>query len=80
MTVRISYIGTTAGKALTAERAGFSHISKLNIYLTDTAHRQTVAEVRASYFEKDLPASTLVEVKALAHPHFLIEIEAIAVL
>ena len=57
-----------------------SQVAKVTVYLTDMAHRQAVAEVRASHFGKDLPASTLVEVKALAHPDFLIEIEAIAVL
>jgi len=34
--------------------------------------------VRARYFGETLPASTLVEVTALAHPDFLIEIEVIA--
>jgi reactive intermediate/imine deaminase len=67
-------------RALAAEGADLTNITKVTVYLTDMAHRQTVAEVRASYFGKDLPASTLVEVKALAHPDFLIEVEAIAVL
>ena len=32
------------------------------------------------YFTKDLPASTLLVVDRLAHPDYLIEIEAVAVL
>lgn len=32
------------------------------------------------FFGKKMPASTLVEVSALAHPDWLIEVEAIAVL
>jgi reactive intermediate/imine deaminase len=67
-------------KALAAEGAGLSQVAKVTVYLTDMAHRQAVAQIRYSYFGRDLPASTLVEVKALAHPDFLIEIEAIAVL
>jgi len=67
-------------KALAAEGASLSQVAKVTVYLTDMAHREAVAQVRHSYFGKDLPASTLVEVKALAHPDFLIEIEAIAVL
>ena len=67
-------------KVLAAEGATLSQVAKVTVYLTDMAHRQAVAEVRTSHFGKDLPASTLVEVKALAHPDFLIEIEAIAVL
>lgn len=67
-------------KALSAEGAAFSQVAKVTVYLTDMAHRQAVAEVRSAYFGEALPASTLVEVKALAHPDFLIEIEAIAIL
>jgi len=67
-------------KALAAEGADLSQVAKVTVYLTDMGHRQAVAEVRTAYFGKDLPASTLVAVKSLAHPDFLIEIEAIAVL
>ena len=38
-----------------------------------------IRDVRAKYFTKELPASTLVEVSRLANPGFLIEIEVIAV-
>ncbi len=38
-----------------------------------------IRDVRAKYFTKALPASTLVEVSRLANPGFLIEIEVIAV-
>ena len=37
-------------------------------------------EVREEYFAPDYPASTAAEVNALAHPDWLVEIEAIAVL
>jgi len=67
-------------KALAAEGADLSRVAKVTVYLTDMGHRQAVAEVRTAYLGRDLPASTLVEVKALAHPDFLIEIEAIAIL
>jgi reactive intermediate/imine deaminase len=67
-------------KALSAEGAAFSQVTKVTVYLTDMAHRQEVAQIRYSYFGRDLPASTLVEVKALSRPDFLVEIEAIAVL
>ena len=67
-------------RALEAEGADLSHVTKVTVYLTDMAHRQQVAQVRTTAFGEWLPASTLVEVKALAHPDFMIEIEAIAVL
>jgi enamine deaminase RidA (YjgF/YER057c/UK114 family) len=36
--------------------------------------------IRAEFFPRKAPASTLVQVGALAHPDWLIEIEAIAVI
>ena len=54
-------------------------IVKINTYVTDLRHRPTYAEVRGEFFGGKLPASTMVGVTALAHPDFLIEIEAIAV-
>lgn len=38
-----------------------------------------LAPLREEYFGKKGPASTLVEISALAHPDWMIEIEAIAV-
>jgi 2-iminobutanoate/2-iminopropanoate deaminase len=55
-------------------------IVKVNTYVTDIRHRADYAAVREDFFGKKLPASTMVGVTALAHPDFMIEIEAIAVL
>ena len=55
-------------------------VAKVTVYLIDMTHPQAVAEARAIYFGETLPASTLVEVRSLAHPDYLLEIEAIAVL
>ena len=54
-------------------------IVKLNTYLTDIRHRAELIPVREEFFGKKTPASTLVAVAALAHPDWLIEIEAVAV-
>ncbi len=56
------------------------NVVKLNTYLTDIRHRADILSVREEVFGKRLPASTLVGVSALAHPDWLIEVEAIAVL
>ena len=56
-----------------------ANLVKVNTYLTDLRHRAEYGQVREEFFGKKLPASTLVGVTALAHPDFLIEIEAIAV-
>jgi 2-iminobutanoate/2-iminopropanoate deaminase len=54
-------------------------IVKLNTYVTDVRYRADLVPIRAEFFGAKGPASTLVEVSALAHPDWLIEIEAIAV-
>lgn len=55
------------------------HIVKLTTYLTDPGFRALYMPIRNAWIEEPWPASTLVAVKALAEPHFLIEIEAFAV-
>jgi enamine deaminase RidA (YjgF/YER057c/UK114 family) len=57
-----------------------ANVVKVNTYLTDIRHRADYGAIREEFFGKKLPASTLVAVTALAHPDFLIEIEAVAVL
>jgi 2-iminobutanoate/2-iminopropanoate deaminase len=44
------------------------------------SHFKEIHEVRAKYFKKDFPASTLVQVSRLVDEDMLIEIEAFAVL
>jgi len=64
------------------ERAGanFDQIVKVTVYVTDMSRFKEIHEVRAQYFRKDYPASTLVQVSGLVSPEMLIEIEAVAVL
>ncbi|MBI3824773.1 MAG: RidA family protein [Candidatus Rokubacteria bacterium] len=68
-------------KALVEGQGGtLASIVKLNTYLTDIRYRADLVPVREEFFGKKGPASTLVQVAALAHPDWLIEVEAIAVL
>jgi enamine deaminase RidA (YjgF/YER057c/UK114 family) len=64
------------------ETAGgrMDNIVKINTYLTDIRYRADLVPIREEYLGKKGPASTLVQVSALAHPDWLIEVEAIAVL
>lgn len=60
--------------------ATFKDVVKLNYYLTEGSEIQTVREIRNSYLNTEAPpASTLVVVKQLARPEYLIEVEAVAV-
>jgi 2-iminobutanoate/2-iminopropanoate deaminase len=56
-----------------------SSVVKLNLYLTDIRHRAELPAIREEFFGKKGPASTLVAVTGLAHPDWLIEVEAIAI-
>lgn len=67
--------------ALASVGAGFEHVVKVTNYLVDATHLPILREVRRGYFgETDPPASTTVEISALAREGALYEIDAIAVL
>jgi len=55
-------------------------IVKITQYITDLAYRPLVARPRDAYLGTPGPASTLVVVKGLAAPDYLVEIEALATL
>jgi enamine deaminase RidA (YjgF/YER057c/UK114 family) len=62
------------------EAAGgaMSDVIKVTIYVTNIRNNTKVWKARAEFFKGNFPASTLVEVSALAAPEILVEIEAIA--
>jgi enamine deaminase RidA (YjgF/YER057c/UK114 family) len=65
--------------ALEAAGATFVDVVKFGIFMLDATQVQAVRDVRDTFVDvKTPPASTLVEVRRLARPEFLIEIEAIA--
>ena len=57
-----------------------ANIVKITTYLTNMQYRVDLAPIREEFLGKKGPASTLVAISALAHPDWMIEIEAIAVL
>jgi enamine deaminase RidA (YjgF/YER057c/UK114 family) len=68
-------------KALVESQGGtMASIVKITTYVTDMHYRVDLAPIREEFFGKKGPASTLVEISALAHPDWMIEIEAIAVI
>ncbi|HEV8672768.1 MAG TPA: RidA family protein [Methylomirabilota bacterium] len=54
-------------------------VVKLTFYLTDVRYRQDLVPIREEFFGAKLPASTLITTPALAHPDYMLEIEAVAV-
>ena len=65
--------------ALAAAGATFDNLVKVTTFVTDLSQMQTLRAIRAKYYGKNAPASTLVQIVKLAHPDLMIEIEAIAV-
>jgi reactive intermediate/imine deaminase len=68
------------GAVLAAAGATFADVVKVTIYLTDIADRARINPVRQEVFGEARPASTLVEVSALAVPGAKLEIEAVALI
>jgi len=64
------------------EAAGgtMNDIIRVDIYVTDMKQREGVWNARKEFFTRDFPASTLVEVRALATPQLLVEVNAIGFL
>lgn len=54
-------------------------IVKMTTYLTDRSHLDGFRRVRNRVFQEPFPPNTLLFISGLAHPDYLIEIEAIAV-
>jgi reactive intermediate/imine deaminase len=63
--------------AVEAAGGTMADVAKTNVYVTDVSQIAAFREVRQQYFTSTLPASTFVQVVALARPEFLLEIEAI---
>ncbi len=55
-------------------------VAKVTVFLLDVDDRARINPVRREFFDDARPASTLVEVSALAVPGALLEIEAVAAL
>lgn len=60
--------------------ANMADIVKMTIYSTDAGCWQKTAGVRADFIKPPFPATTMVVVKGLALPQFLIEVDVTAVI
>ena len=65
-------------RTLQAGGSNLSTVVKVTIYLTDMGYFERIVALREQWFSVPYPADTIVEVKALALPELMIEIEAIA--
>ena len=79
MRAQIRQTGENIRAALAAAGATLADVVKTNTYVTDIEEFFKHTDVRMEYFGA-LPTSTTVEVRRLAHPDLMVEIEVIAVL
>ena len=66
------------GSLLEAAGGAIADVVKVTIFVTDITQREKIWQARREFFAGDFPASTLVQVAALAEPAVRVEIEAIA--
>jgi 2-iminobutanoate/2-iminopropanoate deaminase len=78
MRAQLRQVGENIKAALEAAGATLDNLVKTTTYVTDIEAYFKHVDIRMEYF-KALPTSTTVEVRRLAHPDFLVEVEAIAV-
>ena len=67
-------------KALIEAGASMADVVRTRIYVTDISRLEEAARAHGEAFGEIRPASSMVEVSALAEPEMLFEIEAIAVI
>jgi enamine deaminase RidA (YjgF/YER057c/UK114 family) len=63
-------------KALKRLSAGLEHVVRTRMFVTDISRWEEYGRAHAEFFRDVMPATTMVEVKALIDPRMLIEIEA----
>ena len=67
------------GEILDAAGCSYGDVAKVTVFLTDVGDRAAINPVRRRVFGAARPASTLVEVPALAIPGAKIEVDCVAV-
>ena len=66
-------------RLLHAAGSSRDQIVKVTIYLTDMGNLPKIVQARKVYFQYPYPADTVVEIRALALPDLMVEIDVIAV-
>ena len=65
--------------AVEAAGGTMDDVCRVDVYVRNMEHFESIHKVRREYFKSPAPASTMVEVSKFTSPDYLIEINAIAV-
>ncbi len=66
-------------RALAEAGASLADVVRTRLYVTDISRWEEVSRAHAAFFGEVRPASTMVEVRALIGPDFMVEIEVEAI-
>src|SRR6185437_9604185 len=80
MRAQVRQVGENLRAALEAAGATLDNLVKTTTFVTDIDEFFRHVGIRHDYLGVALPASTTVEVRRLAHPDLMVEIEAVAVM
>ncbi len=78
MAAQIRQVGENIKIGLAAAGATLADLVKTTTYVTDIEEFFKHVDVRMEYFGPALPTSTTVEVRRLAHPDLMVEVEVMA--
>lgn len=78
--LQTKYILQKIEKALAATGATLRDVVRTRMYVTNISQFEEIAKAHGEIFRDIKPCTTMVEVKALVAPGFLVEVEATAIL
>jgi len=73
------YIIQKIEKILKKAGAGLEHVIRTRMFVTDISRWEEYGKAHGEFFGQIKPCTTMVEVRALIQPEFLVEIEATAI-
>lgn len=78
--VQTDYIFSRIEKTLEEAGASMKHVVRTRMFVTDISLFKEFGRAHAKYFSEIRPCTSMIEVKGLVAPEFLIEIEVTAII
>lgn len=78
--LQTKYVYQKIEKVLHQAGASMSDVVRVRMFVTDISRWEEYGRAHSEYFKEIKPCNTMVEVRALIEPEYLIEIEATAII